>query len=131
MSPSSSGRGKDGILFRRRAAFPLTSRTPNRWNRCLMASSSSLPVLLAWALASFLSWSTAFLCQPPNVSTGRGMKLIPSLSIYNCLDWRTEPKKKELALTTILRENKALDFKRAKHPDIPRTCYFLMKASLQ
>ena len=70
MSPSSSGRGKEGILFKRRAAFPLTNSTPNRWNRCLMASSSSLPELLAWALASFLSWSTAFLCQPPKVSTG-------------------------------------------------------------
>ena len=36
----------------------------------LMAYSSSLPVLLAWALASFLSWSRAFFSQPPKVSTG-------------------------------------------------------------
>ena len=64
----------------RRAAFPSTSSTPNRWNKCLMASSSSLPVLLAWALASFLSWITVCLCQPPRDSTGRGMKLSPSLS---------------------------------------------------
>jgi hypothetical protein len=48
------------ILIKRRAAFPLTNSSPNRWNRGLMASSSSsLPELLAWALASFLSWSTA------------------------------------------------------------------------
>ena len=75
-SPSSSGRGKEGILLRRRAAFPLTSNTPNRWNKCLMDSSSSLPVLLAWALASLRSWSTALLCQPPNNSTGRGIAFL-------------------------------------------------------
>ena len=84
-SPSTSGRGKEGILFRSRAAFPFTSMTPNRWNRCLMASSSSLPVHLACALASFLNYSTAFLCQPPNASTGRRMKLrMSTKGRYRC-----------------------------------------------
>ena len=31
-SPSISGRGKEGLLLRMRAVFPLTSRTPS-WNR--------------------------------------------------------------------------------------------------
>ena len=31
-SPSTGGKGKEGILLRRRAAFPLTRRTENLWN---------------------------------------------------------------------------------------------------
>ena len=75
-----------GILLRSIAALPLTSRTPNFWNSCLMATSSSFPELLAWALAILLTWSSAFLCHPPKVSTEMGMKEMPSLS-HAWRDW--------------------------------------------
>ena len=76
-SPSSSRRGKEGILFRRRAAFPLTSSTPNRWNKCLMASSSSLPVLLASA---------------PCQGLGKLPKLVHSLLVpaTQCFHWERD-----------------------------------------
>ena len=41
------------------------------------ASSSSLPVFLACALASILIWSSALGCHPPKGSTGRGRNMIP------------------------------------------------------
>ena len=56
MTPSSWGSGKEGILFRRRAAFPLTRRTASFWKRWAMATSSSSPVCLALAAPIFLTF---------------------------------------------------------------------------
>ena len=68
-SPLTAGRGWEGILLTSKAALPLTRRTASLWKRCLMASSSSFPVVLACALASFLICRTALACQPPSIST--------------------------------------------------------------
>ena len=48
-SPSISGVGKAGVLFRKREALPLARRTARPWYRCLIFSLSSCPVCLARA----------------------------------------------------------------------------------
>ena len=78
-APSTWGSGKDGIRFRRRAAFPFTRRTDSLWNRWAIASPSSLPNCLACADPIFLIWRRASSCHPPRDSTGRGRNTIPSL----------------------------------------------------
>ena len=51
-------------------------QAPSFWKKCLVDSSSSFPVHLSKALASFLIWSTAYGCHPLNVSAGRDMKVV-------------------------------------------------------
>ena len=75
--PSVGAAGKVGILLAIMAAFPRWSSTPSRDQVWLIASPSSCPLCLARAPASFLTWSTATSCQPPNVSAARGRKVIP------------------------------------------------------
>ena len=75
-TPSISGGGKVWIPLINIAAFPLTNRLPSFWKKCLVDSSSSFPVHLSKALASFLIWSTDYGCHPLNVSAGRDMKVV-------------------------------------------------------
>ena len=66
-----------GILLWNNAALPLISSTANLWNRWRVFS--SCPVCLVRAAPKFLICFSACSCQPPSVSTGRGMKAIPAL----------------------------------------------------
>ena len=76
---STSGSGKDGVLFRNNAVFPLPRRTGRLWNTCLIFSASSCPVCLVSAATSFLICAPACSSQPHSVSTTRGMNTMPTL----------------------------------------------------
>ena len=77
--PSTCAGEKFGIRLLSIAAFPFMRMMDRRVKACLKASSSSWPVCLALAPASFLTSCSAPLCHPPRVSTTTGRNLIPCL----------------------------------------------------
>ena len=88
-----------GFLETTKVALSRINKTESRPNRCLTTSFSSCPPALAMACPNFLMRAMADSCQPPNVSTTRGWKTIPSakqaspyfLHFWECLCWRAYP----------------------------------------
>ena len=73
-----AGQSKSGSLEARRSELPFMRRIDILWKIFLIASSSSTPLALAWALAIPLSSRTVVGCIPPKDPIGRGTKTIHS-----------------------------------------------------
>ena len=78
ISPSTEAGGKVGARLPSMATLSLVSNTDSLCLSCLVTSSSSLPSCLASCRPSLTSTSRAAPCQPPKVSTAKGMKQMPS-----------------------------------------------------